>query len=78
MYYKVKLYLRNHLLVRDLTLNVWLGGSPYEPLSSRVWRNRDKRGMCYLMVAIDWFFGTDHCLNSAKRADYYEGYEVIR
>jgi hypothetical protein len=75
---KIKLYLRNHLLVRDLTLNVWLGGSPYEPISSRVWRNRDKRGMRYVVYLIDLIFGANHCMASAKRVEYYEGYEVIR
>ena len=74
---KVKQYCWNMLLGFDHLLNAFLGGDPHETLSSRLWRNRDKRGIPAIIWVVEGFFGPGHCQRSLEPSEMHTN-EVIR
>ena len=64
-------YLLNVILwLFDTGFNVvFLGGSPYESISSRVGKQRPKKWACIVCKMLDGLFGSDHC-DKAKADDY--------
>lgn len=74
---KFKQYLWNILIGVDHLTNTFFGGDPHETLSSRLWRNRDKRGVDILIFIVDGIFGKGHCQNSLEQSEMHVN-EVIR
>lgn len=74
---RLKKYAWNWLLLCDHGANVVIGGDVHETISSRVWRNRDKRGMWVAIWFIDGIFGDGHCASSQEPDDHHRN-EVVR
>lgn len=62
-------YVTNVGIGIDMTLNAFLGGSPWETLSSRAWRNRDHKywHWCYRFINGIFFLQENHCKQSFER-----------
>ena len=61
----MKNYLLNILIWIDCGLNMLLfGGSPYEPISSRVGKQRPAKWACIICRLLDKVFGENHCTTS--------------
>lgn len=76
-YLKAKQYLWNIIVAYDHLANAFFGGDPHETLSSRLWRNRDKRGIRIAIAIVDGIFGNGHCQKSLEQEDRHIN-EVIR
>jgi hypothetical protein len=69
----MKRYFYNILLTIDLAADtVLFGSSPFEPISTRIWRNRERSFCKYFAIPfVDWIFEfffdyPDHCKRSIK------------
>lgn len=63
---KVKLYILNYLIAKDILWNVIFGGSPSQTISGRLWEHRDVWFAEKVMKLVDWVFwklgdGRNHC-----------------
>ena len=79
----MKRYIWNLLILLDCAVDsVFFFSSPFETISSRVWRHRDNAVAYLAMQVIDWvalhiFSQADHCRKSEQNRLFYENFEVL-
>jgi hypothetical protein len=59
-------YLVNLLIAADCATNAALGGSPYETLSSRLGKARQRCRACYWICRMLHLMDPDHCQDSIR------------
>lgn len=76
----MKQYVLNNLIAMDVGINTIFAGSPYETISSRMWRKRETRFGRVMVKIIDAIFsllGQDnHCKESVLPAYSYINNEI--
>ena len=80
----IQQYLWNILILIDCAIDsVLFASSPFETISSRMWRKREHKFAAFMVVVIDtlaWYIAhqKNHCQKSEQARPFYEGYEVWR